>query len=633
MPLPLLGVAVVGGCLYFANKIYKKHQDKKTLKKSQPKKVIAQSISSTITSKNDYETQINRNIILSAGLMALTIAGAFGYPLLILLSIPGLVYLSIPIWKRGYHELFNQRKIGAAVLDSVIAVVMLCLQYFFASAFFFTLYYTSRKILLKTEDSSRKSLISIWEETPQFVWVEQAGVEVKIAFDKLQIGDVVVVNAGETIPVDGIVEKGIGNVDQHILTGESQLAEKIVNDHVFASTLLLSGRLHIKVDKAGTETVAAKIKNILNNTTDYKSSQQARGEQLAEKSALPTLIGGIITLPILGVQSAATILLASFGSQMRVVAPISVLNFLKIASEQGILVKDGRALETLHSIDTVVFDKTGTLTQEQPYVKAIHACNLQTENEILRYAAAAEYKQKHPVALAIIQEAKNRYLDLPMINEANYDVGYGLKVKLDDKLIRVGSIRFMTMEGIVVPSNIHMLQTFTHNQGSSLIYVAVNDQLSGTIELQATIRPEAKQVIRNLHQRGMKTVIISGDHEQPTQQLAQNLGIDQYFAETLPEHKAKLVEKLQKKGKSVCFVGDGINDSIALKKANVSISLRGASTIATDTAQVILMDESLKQLPYIFDLANRLQKNMRTGFCLLFFPIPVRFHTADQREF
>ena len=207
------------------------------------------------------------------------------------------------------------------------------------------------------------------------------------------------------------------------------------------------------------------------------------------------LIGGIITLPVLGIQSAATILLSSFGGQMRVVAPISVLNFLKIASEQSILIKDGRALETLHNIDTVVFDKTGTLTQEQPYVKAIHTCHEQTENDILRYAAAAEYKQKHPIALAIQKEAQNRHLDLLMIDEANYEIGYGLKVRLDNKLIRVGSIRFMTMENIVIPPSIHTLQTVSHDQGSSLVYVAVNEQLSGAIELQATIRSEAKQVI------------------------------------------------------------------------------------------------------------------------------------------
>ncbi len=619
-------VVIVSGCLYIGAKVFSKKTKQKKLankfsrnKKRKHEIKIKKSLGKTQPPK-DSEVVINRNIILSAGLMGLTIGGALGYPLLTLLSIPGIVYLQIHFIQRGYYELFKKRNIGAATLDAVIAIVMTGLQYFFAIALFFTLYYTSRKILLKTEDSSRQSLINIWGETQQFVWIEQEGVEVEISFDKLQVGDVVVVNAGETIPVDGVVEKGMGNVDQHILTGEAQLAEKIVGDPVFASTVLLSGRLHIKVDKAGTETVAAKIKNILNNTTDYKSSLQARGEQMAEKSALPTLVLGAITLPILGAGSAATILLSSFGTQMRVVAPISVLNFLKIASEQSILIKDGRALELLYRVDTVVFDKTGTLTQEQPYVKAIHICHNQTENEILRYAAAAEYKQKHPIALAILQEAENRHLDLPLIDEANYEIGYGLKVRLDDKLIRVGSIRFMTMENIVIPPSIHTFQTKSHDQGSSLVYVAVNEQLSGTIELQATIRPEAKQVIDNLHQRGMTVVIISGDHEKPTQQLAQELGIDQYFAETLPENKAQLIEQLQKEGKSVCFVGDGINDSIALKKANVSISLRGASSIATDTAQVILMDESLKQLPLLFDLGNRLEKNMRTGFITAMIP-------------
>jgi Cu2+-exporting ATPase len=619
-------VVAICGCLYFADKAYQKINSKykKTVEKHKttnesksPPPLLSEK---EIVPKEYYEAQINKNIILSAGLIVLTTAGALGYPLLILLSIPGFVYLSVPIWRRGYYELFNRRKIGAAVLDSVIAVVMLYLKYFFASALFFTLYYVSRKILLKTEDSSRQSLINIWGETPQSVWIERSGVEVEIAFDKLEIGDVVVINAGETIPVDGVVEKGIGNVDQHILTGESQLAEKIDGDRVFASTILLSGKLHIRVDKAGTETVAAKIGDILNNTTDYKSSLQARGEKMAEKSALPTLVGGIVTLPVLGAQSAATILLSSFGAQMRVAAPISVLNFLKIASEQGILVKDGRALETLHSIDTVVFDKTGTLTQEQPYVKAAHACHLQTENEILRYAAAAEYKQNHPIALAILQEAQKRHLDLPMIDEASYEIGYGLKVRLDDKLIRVGSIRFMTMEDIIIPPSIQKIQTASFAQGTSLVYVAVGDQLVGAVELQATIRPEAKLVVNNLRQRGMNVVIISGDHEKPTQQLAQKLGIDQYFADTLPENKADLIEELQKKGKSVCFVGDGINDSIALKKANVSVSLRGASSIAQDTAQIVLMDETLRQLPCLFDLSNRLERNMRTGFVISVIP-------------
>ncbi|MEM7184674.1 MAG: heavy metal translocating P-type ATPase, partial [Spirochaetota bacterium] len=568
-------MAITGG-VYLAKKIYNKRQNKKKLTEPNIQGTTTQTIQPAL-SQNHHETQINnRNIALSVVLMFLSAGGYMGFLVLKWFSVPLLIYLQLPIFKLGHNELFKKRKVGAAVRDSLLSITMVSLGYFFAPALFFIQYYISRNLLLKTEDSSEKNLIDIWAETSQSVWIEQDDIEVEIALNKLQIGNVVVVNAGETIPVDGIVEKGMGNVDQHILTGESQLVEKMVGDTIFASTVLLSGRLYIKVSKTGSETVVSQIKSILNNTTDYKSSQQARGEKLADKYALPSIIGGIITLPILGIHSAATMLLVSFGGQMRILAPISVLNFLKIASDNNVLIKDGRALESLHNIDTVVFDKTGTLTQEQPYVKAIHTCHAPTKDEVLLYAAAAEYKQKHPIALAILQEAQNRNLQLPIIDEANYEIGYGVKVRLNDKMILVGSLRFMTMENIPIPPEVSKLQKILQDQSSSLVYVAVNKQLIGTIELQATIREEAKQVIDNLHQRGMKTIIISGDNEKPTQKLARELGIDQYFAETLPNNKAKLVEQLQNEGKSVCFVGDGINDSIALKKANVSISLRGA---------------------------------------------------------
>lgn len=620
----MLGIDIlaISGCMYLARKVYKKKSDKNTPTKSEPDSKTDQMIptATEIISQNDYQAEVSKKLMLSLGLMGLTAVGALGYPLFSLLSIPGILYLMMPFFQRGYHELFKTRRIGAATLDAVICITLMWLKYFFSFTLFSVFYLISQKILLKTKDSSHQSLIDIWGETPRSVWIVQEHIEVEIPFEKLKVGDIVVVNAGETIPVDGIIEKGMGSVDQHILTGEAQPAEKIVGDRVFAATVLLSGRLYIQVDKAGSETVVSSIKQILDNTTEYKSSLQARGEQMTEQAALPTLVLSAMTLPILGAGSAATILLSSFGGQMRVIAPLSVLNFLKTAAEQSILIKDGRALEALSKIDTVVFDKTGTLTQEQPYVKAIHQCSEQTENEILRYAAAAEYKQKHPIALAILQEAQNRRLDLPMIDEASYEVGYGLKVRLDDKLIRVGSIRFMNLENIVVSPSIQELETKTHDQGGSLVYIAVNERLCGAIELKATIRPEAKHVIDDLHRRGMNIVIISGDHEKPTQQLAEELGIDQYFAETLPENKAELIEKLQQEGRSVCFVGDGINDSIALKKANVSISIQGASTIATDTAQIILMDESLRQLPETFDLAYRLDKNLRAGFMIALTP-------------
>jgi Cu2+-exporting ATPase len=499
---------------------------------------------------------------------------------------------------------------------------MLANGYLFVSAATIWLLTISEKLLIKTENDSRKKLVNIFGEQIRTVWVQIGGVERQIAFEALKVGDIVVVNAGEVIPVDGVIVNGVATVDQHTLTGESQPVEKAIEDKVLASTILLSGRICIRVEQTGQDTIAARISNVLNKTADFTSSVQARGMEIANNYTPPTLALSGLTLPFFGANAALTILLSSLGYNMRLVSPISVLNYLKILSEHGILIKDGRALELLDRVDTVVFDKTGTLTLDQPHIGNIYICAGIgiTENQLLMYAASAEYRQTHPIAMAILETAKLREINLPPISEAAYEVGYGIKVKVDDVLVRVGSIRFMEMEGIVIPDDMRNLQDDGFEVGYSLICVAINEQLGGMIELHPTIRPEVKRILQRLHQRAMSLYIISGDHEKPTQRLAMELGIDHYFAETLPENKADLIEKLQKEGRNVCFVGDGINDSIALKKANVSISIKGATTVATDTAQIVLMDGTLNQLDKLFNIASDFEDNMKNNFRISMIP-------------
>ncbi len=611
MSILLAGAFLTGVALYVGKSIQKKHQTEPSTNLSTEKKQV-------VCDQQD-EKDINTNLIFSSTLLGFSL-GASVFPILTPLSLLGLTYLNMPFIMRGYEELFKRKEIKSGVLDAIIALTLLVSGYFFAMALFFVFYYTSQKLLLKTQDNSKQSLINILGETPQFVWIIAEGVEVQISFDKLQKGDVIVIYAGETIPIDGVIVEGIGSIDQHKLTGEAQPAEKMQGDQVFASTLLISGKLHILVDKTGEETVAAKIGNILNNTIDYKSSLESSGEKIVDQTAVPTLVIGAVTLPILGPASAVAALMASFGYNMRIIAPISMLNYLKLASEQGILVKDGRALDLLQTIDIVIFDKTGTLTQEQPVVGSIYCCSTYTENEVLCYAATAEYKQTHPIARAILFAARHQDLELLTVDETNYEIGYGLKVKLLNKVIRVGSANFMELENINIPTNIHATQTQCNEQGTSLVYIAVEQELIGVIEILTAIRPETKQVIKELKQKGMRIAIISGDRREPTQQLAKELGVDDYFAETLPENKADLIKQFQKEGKSVCFVGDGINDSIALKTANVSISLHGAATIATDTAQIVLMDKSLIHLPYLFDLANNFDNSMKNNLAITIIP-------------
>jgi len=440
------------------------------------------------------------------------------------------------------------------------------------------------------------------------------GAEVEIPLEAVRKNDFVVVNAGEAIPVDGTVVEGNATIDQQSLTGESQPVEKENGATVFATTLVLSGRILIQAKHTGSNTNAAKIGHVLEQTQDFKESLRLRGKKIADSFIAPTLFVSGLTLPFLGPSSALAVLWSGFGFDMKLYGPISVLNFLHIMAKNGILIKDGRSLETLQKLDTVVFDKTGTLTVEQPELALIYPLASYDEETLLTYAAAAEHRQSHPVAKAILSAAQQHGLALPAIEDAAYQVGYGIQVTLDGKLIQVGSVRFMQQKGIHLPAEVSTVQSQAHATGSSLVYVAVDDHLAGVLRLDPCVRPEAKRIVRYLQAEGIAVLIISGDNKEPTRQLANELDVDGYYAETLPAQKAELIAKLRADGKHVGYVGDGINDAIALKGANVSISLSGASTVATDTAQIILMDGDLARIESLFEISKAFEKNMQANY-------------------
>ena len=551
----------------------------------------------------------------SSALVVSTTTCALIYPPLVFLHIPPMLYLQLPFYKRAYKEL-KERRVTTTVVDATLAIGSI--GYTFARPPILVMgtiggwvYAYTQKLVTQSKDGTRKNLTNLFGQQPSYVWVMQDGVEVEVPFETVQAGDLVVIDAGQMVPVDGIIDEGVASIDQHMLTGESQPAEKGVGEPVFAATVVLSGKIIIRVEKTGEETAAAQVGQILSETSNFTSNVQLRGEEISDQAAGPTLLLGLGSLPVFGPSKALAILFSGIGYNMKILGPLSVMNFLQLTAQEGILIKDGRALEQVGKVDTVVFDKTGTLTQEMPHIGRLFTSHPYDEQQLLTYAAAAEHRQTHPIARAIIEEAERREISVPSISEAAYEIGYGIKVMLDEALIRVGSQRFMAMEAITIPEEIKSIQKSIHEDGHSLVYVAVDEELAGAIELVPTIRPEAQRIVNYLRQLELELVIISGDHERPTRALASSLGIDHYFAETLPENKASLIAQLQEEGKTVCFVGDGINDSIALKTANVSVSLRGASTIATDTAQIILMDQTLNQLESLFELSEHFESNMQ----------------------
>ncbi len=554
--------------------------------------------------------------------LALSTAG-FAYAPLAVLSLPFVLYAFRDLFKITYLQLQNKK------ITTYTLITLVTLGTFFISGGFFlaslvaVLFIWSIRLTDMMTEKSRQNIADLFEKTPEYVWLVVNNAEVKTPYAQIQRGDIVVVQAGNPIPVDGIIVEGMATVDQHILTGEAQPVEKEAGDAVFSSTILLAGKIYVRVEQAGADTTVAKITQILNNTVDFKSSVQMRSERLSQELVMPALVGGIVAAPLLGLNGALAVINSHPKERMAFVAPISTLNYINIAILRNILIKDGRSLELINTVDTVVFDKTGTLTEERPMVGKIHALPPYDNTMILALAAAAEHRQTHPLAKAIIEAAEQAGIVPPPLEEGEYKVGFGVAVRVVGRKIRVGSARFMTMEGLEIPQALRQDQQEASVQGHTLVLVAIDGQVYGCIQLLPRVRPEALTVLQYLKKLGKKTCIISGDHETPTRNLAQQLGVDQYFAQVLPQDKAAIIEQLQAQGHVVCYVGDGINDSIALKQAQVSISLGNASTLAQDTAAIILMDHGISHLPELFTIAERYKKNMDITLLILLTPAVI----------
>jgi Cu2+-exporting ATPase len=597
----VIGGLIIGGLLYTGIRSRKVSNDKK------------------INSRK--KTPSEKNLSIATTSLGCIVSGPIFFAPLTLLGVGGLVYLVLPTWKQAYNDLTRKRRFTRMVLESMVLPGTILTGHFFAAAIAYWFLYFSLNIVSKAKGLTTKNLAEVFiTPSNRVVYLMREGVELEFTLKDVQAGDVLVVEAGEIIPVDGTIVEGNAAIDQRMLTGESQLVEKQVGDFVFASTMMLTGRILIEVEKAGEETISNQTQQILNEMTSFTATLELRSIDMADRLALPYLMLGSAASVLKGTSSGLAIFWSPLDDALYAVGPLSVLNYLNIALRRGILVKDGRALEILRKVDTIVFDKTGTLTEEIPKVAKIHACGEVSQSQILRYAGAAERKHTHPVAQAILEEVLMQDIKLPSIQEAAYETGYGIKVMIGEQTVLVGSLRFMEQQSLSLPEQLEAVQIESQELGESLVYVAIDEAIVGAIELHARIRPNTVEVISKLKALGYNICIISGDHEKPTQHLAKQLGIEHYFAETLPEEKANLIKNMQQEGRVVCYIGDGINDTIALKQAEVSVSLRGASSIATDTAQVVLMNGQLDQLIELIELAKQLDVNLKNTFLVSVIP-------------
>ncbi len=450
---------------------------------------------------------------------------------------------------------------------------------------------------------------------PHEVWVLRDGIEIELPLTEVQTGDELLARAGDVLAVDGKVLEGYALIDQQILNGEIQPAEKRPGDDVHAATLILEGRIRVKAVCSGTESQAHQLEDILRQTRDYKNQLQLKGEAWANNAALPLLGGSIALSPLIGITPATALLFSAPMNSVRALLSLQTSTHLKWAAQQGILIKDGRVLEELPWIDTVLFDKTGTLTESHLRVSRIFAVEQCPQGDLLGFAAAAEQRLYHPIADALLSEAKQRDVQLPLIDDSRYEPGLGISARTGQRQIHVGSQRFMRSLKFDIPRELE--QAARHDEGRSYVFVAIDARVQGAIELYPRLRPEVPALLKTLRQRGVKHIaMVSGDTDAACQSLGRQLGMDEVYAEVMPQGKADLIRGLQSQGRRVCFIGDGLNDAIAMKQANVSVCLSSAADLTTSTAQIVLVDDNLSHLTQALELAAHL--HIRLGGSLGF---------------
>ncbi|HIF71872.1 MAG TPA: heavy metal translocating P-type ATPase [Dehalococcoidia bacterium] len=514
-------------------------------------------------------------------------------------------------------ELKNEGKLTAGGLFVLADGLALVTGSYVAVALSLFLQQSGKLGVMRSKDDSELVLDHLFRELPKTVWRVEGTLEREVPLDAVQRGDEIVLHSGAIVPVDGVIVAGIAGIDQQALTGESAIAEKGRGERVFANTRVCHGRVQVRAEFSGEDTVSHQIAQLLRSSANHKSTIQLKGERWADQLTTPMAISSLALLPLIGPVPTSVFINAHIGVRIRILAPMATLRCIAMASRQGVLVKDGRALETLVKVDTVLFDKTGTLTEDAPEVCRIVAVQGQDETAVLRYAAIAEQRLVHPIAQGILKKARESGLTLPRPEDSDYAIGYGIEVDCRGERIHVGSTRYFEEVGLPIPEALFDELATAAKAGQSGVLVAVAGQAIGLILMQARVRNEVREVVRQLRARGLcHLAIVSGDQAAATRQLAEALELDAWHAGVLPEEKAEIVERLQAEGKTVCFVGDGINDSIALRRADVAISIAGATDLAQDLAEIVLVDGSLRALDPLFEIARGLDGRLRQSLGL-----------------
>ena len=449
------------------------------------------------------------------------------------------------------------------------------------------------------------------------VWLVRDEQEVLVPVSEIHTGDLVRVRVGNVVPFDGYVVMGEGMVNQASLTGESVPVRKTVDSYAYAGTVVEEGEITIKVKEINGSSKYDKIMTMIEESEKLKSSLESKAEHLADRLVPYTFAGtGLVWLFTRNTTKALSVLMVDFSCALKLAMPLTVLSAIREASTYDMTVKGGKYLEAVAEADTIVFDKTGTLTKAEPTVVNVESFNGQSEDELLRIAACLEEHFPHSMAKAVVEAAVKKHLvHEELHSKVEYIVAHGISSTIEDKRVIIGSYHFIFEdEKAQIPAG--QQERFDNlPEEYSHLYMAIDGYLAAVISIEDPLRGEAAEVIKQLKAEGIsKIVMMTGDSDRIAANIAEKVGVDEYYSEVLPEDKAGFVAKEKAAGRKVIMIGDGINDSPALSEANVGIAISDGAEIAREIADVTVGADNLYEIVTLKRLSNAMMKRIHKNY-------------------
>lgn len=529
-----------------------------------------------------------------------------------------LFYGIVAIYRIGY---------GLGHGDFELAEGYMMNLYFESSGTILTLISVGKMLEARAKGRTSSAIEKLLDLAPKTAVVERGGVEITVSPEEIVQGDIIIVKAGESAAVDGVITEGHGTLDQSAVTGESIGVEKTVGDTVIAASINKSGYFKMRAERVGDNTTLAQIIRLVEDATGSK----APIAKLADKISgifVPmvisiALISGLIWL-ICGegietaLSTAISVLVISCPCALGLATPVAIMAGTGKGAENGILMKSATALEIAHKLNVVVMDKTGTITTGRPAVSVIETAGGVSEYHVLTVAASLEKKSEHPLAEAVLQCAEENKVTLLSAEEFKAVFGKGVYARVNGKLCFAGNIALMRDNGIDASQWISRADKLADN-GATPLYIAENGSVIGIVGVEDSVKPTAAAAVKELKEMNIEVVMLSGDNKRTAEAVGKRLGIDRVISEVLPQDKERVIRQLQEEGKLTAMVGDGINDAPALARADVGMAIGAGTDIAIDSADIVLMKNSLLDVSGAVKLSRAVIKNIKENLFWAFF--------------